>query len=1486
MTYHLAGYRLRSIGENSARMADLYLDFTAPVAEQKIPADSLLWLRNGGGKSSLLSLLYAILLPRKVDFMGRVAQRNLTDYIQTGDTAHTVAVWEPIADEPTTLTGGPEHVLITGVVYEWSGLRRPADGDPERLNADYYAFYAVPGVLDAATLPFSDADGPLRRGAYLDRLKQIAAGYAQATDFVTTAKLGQWGEHLLRRNLDPEVFRSQKQMNHVEGAVEDLFKFASAREFINFFLRLTVAPDEATTVSDRLSDIASLLAKKPAKIAEQEFSHAAVTGLERVHEGHADARRATDERDDAARAAEALAASFTATIGQAEEEKTSLGGEREILAPRLTAVNTEVSTAGDLLFLYQERAARMRLAEAEQAVADATNRVEETARAARAWRHTDPLAERARILVALDQVREQAAAEYASDIAPLRVAHDLHAARYRRHLLGLAEDRDAEAGRLSAAAAEAEKVAAGHDNIREEATAAVAQATGQASAAETSLSSLEEELRSAVDDGLLSDEAADPQATLDLLTEEEASAIAAREQVRARRAARPAEHQRLTGAIEEYAARHSDQDNQRGQIVAERDRLTARVSALSTEPRLRQLAEATVEETVDLWSNEEVLLRRLTDAIGATDAALIRHEAGRLDDERVLDAHARTGLLPTSLDADRVRSVLTRENVAAEPGWTFLRSILPADRLLAVLADPDGARLGCGVVVPTEAARTAQDALAVTDTHTTALVGVYTAAQASAIADRLGGTGEDLPTWSGLHPGLVDEDRAAGTAATLTTAKQTHDQQRQAMIAVREADRRLLDSLTTLLRDCPAEHLPHLNTQIDTLDDALAVTTAALEGVKADLARLAAEEEADSAEETRLGEHITALHATIERLAALVEKAAHAAAWRDALAAARATVQREGERARLAAEAATKAGREANALTVRAEAAASAAIEARTAAAAITYLDGEPAEVAPDPDATGDVLRSRHAEALHAYQVRVSTSVLAERERGLNENLAQIDRHIATIPTAEQDQARAYLATPQGGNQASRQAAITAAEIARSTAEADRGRAEGARDAADRALREVQSRRSDRPRRNLPEEPQTAEHAEDLAAEQDRLRAQFQETRTGLENRLRAIGNREEHLTAETNAFGAYVATLTSTLGAPVDAGTAQPYPGTSEQAAADMRRATGLLTAAERHVAEVGRRLTEAVSTVRQVASRYPTITTTARDRLLHDSEQALGANAEHLAHHLRLRAEMIDGELAEIARDQGIVASSLANLVSTTLDTIRKAERYSRLPDSLGAWGGKYMLKIGFEAPANEADLLTYVNRVIDRRIAEGVKPEGLPLLQEAVHEAVGPRGFTIKVLKPTQGLEPTREDITRLGKWSGGERLTVCVALYCTIAALRAVNQGRRARAGGVLILDNPIGRASHGPLVALQRDVAAAHGVQLIYTTGVKDPDAISHFPNVLVMENRPGRTHNRGYIIEVPLDENGERVAQGWLGGVRVSHTDRRRDRAHRGAPTA
>jgi hypothetical protein len=261
---------------------------------------------------------------------------------------------------------------------------------------------------------------------------------------------------------------------------------------------------------------------------------------------------------------------------------------------------------------------------------------------------------------------------------------------------------------------------------------------------------------------------------------------------------------------------------------------------------------------------------------------------------------------------------------------------------------------------------------------------------------------------------------------------------------------------------------------------------------------------------------------------------------------------------------------------------------------------------------------------------------------------------------------------------------------------------------------------------------------------------------------------------------------------------------------------------------------------------------------------DTTLPEHAATLATQFRIRIDQLDGQMAEIAKDQAIVSGQLATIVREHLDMIRRAERYSQLPETLGALGKKKLLTITFDKPA-DADLHAYVGRVVEKQIIQGVKPEGMDLLKAAIHESVGHRGFKVKVLKPADNIATTTEDISALAKWSGGEKLTVCVALYCTIAKLRAVNTGRKEKSGGMLVLDNPIGRASHGPLIQLQRKVAAAQGVQLLYATGVKDFDAVSLFPGVTRLDNRAGRTNSRRYIIEAPTDG---------VQGTRVTHLDR------------
>jgi hypothetical protein len=98
-------------------------------------------------------------------------------------------------------------------------------------------------------------------------------------------------------------------------------------------------------------------------------------------------------------------------------------------------------------------------------------------------------------------------------------------------------------------------------------------------------------------------------------------------------------------------------------------------------------------------------------------------------------------------------------------------------------------------------------------------------------------------------------------------------------------------------------------------------------------------------------------------------------------------------------------------------------------------------------------------------------------------------------------------------------------------------------------------------------------------------------------------------------------------------------------------------------------------------------------------------------------------------------------------------------------------------------------------------------------------------------------TRVPVSDMSVFSGGQRLTAAIALYWTMARLRATERGRpRNGNSGVLLLDNPLGAANAEYLLHIQLGVAQAHGVQLVYTTGINDLNALSKFGRVLPLRN--------------------------------------------------
>jgi hypothetical protein len=109
----------------------------------------------------------------------------------------------------------------------------------------------------------------------------------------------------------------------------------------------------------------------------------------------------------------------------------------------------------------------------------------------------------------------------------------------------------------------------------------------------------------------------------------------------------------------------------------------------------------------------------------------------------------------------------------------------------------------------------------------------------------------------------------------------------------------------------------------------------------------------------------------------------------------------------------------------------------------------------------------------------------------------------------------------------------------------------------------------------------------------------------------------------------------------------------------------------------------------------------------------------------------------------------------------------------------------------------------------------------------------------------------------KWSGGENLTASLVLFCVLARLRAEQRtgAKNGSAGGVVPLDNPVGKANYLPFLDLQRRVARASGVQLVFWTGIGDLGAVTTFPRIAAMHKRPSTTRAGRAYVQVDPDNS-------------------------------
>lgn len=288
----LSRLRFCNVGPDRARMDNLILKFRD---DEGWATHSTVWLRNGGGKTSILTLFFGLLRPDRREVFG--SKTALEDYVKIDTSGMVVAEWQLDPDPRSQTLDSPEHYL-TGVFYE---KRSSSSSNTERLRRLFFAARVLPEepclTLDGLPIYLQESGNLKCRTmtGFKQEWQAIGLRYPQA-EAQETEHQGDWKQILDAARIDSELFGYQLQMNRNEGGAAELFSFRETDEFIDFFLELVIDPSLGKRIASNLETFRTVLRQRSEVwLPERELICGVVEQLEPLL-GLTDRRREIDCR--------------------------------------------------------------------------------------------------------------------------------------------------------------------------------------------------------------------------------------------------------------------------------------------------------------------------------------------------------------------------------------------------------------------------------------------------------------------------------------------------------------------------------------------------------------------------------------------------------------------------------------------------------------------------------------------------------------------------------------------------------------------------------------------------------------------------------------------------------------------------------------------------------------------------------------------------------------------------------------------------------------------------------------------------------------------------------------------------------------------------------------------------------------------------------------------------------------------------------------
>jgi hypothetical protein len=1453
----LARLRLVSVGHANARFRDVVLDFRDAAGRA---TDSTIWLRNGGGKSSIVSLLFSLVRPGLRDFLGVKSdgkRRQLKDYVQSEDRAVIAAEWELDAEgsEGQGDRAGAPGVLLTGVFCEWrSG---GDDGSPRRL---YFSARPRPGV-PASTLEGLPLHGQtegrrvrLGQARFHEEWGQLRDRHPEV-EARATLNQREWADLLRRAGIDPEVYQYQLRMNQREGGADEIFRFPDHESFVDFLLELAFEPAQADEVSRNVGILRDKLRRR---VEEYLPELVLVKGLE---ERLAPVATVAEERAVVATAAEAIASELWHVAAHIERRLGELGEESVRAGLEVDAARAAAEKAAAEARAARGREAQLRLFAATElhgkAVADLEDvrgRRERADRESRSWSAAVPLRElRRHDAAARDAQREldRKVVEFAPLRADLGEAARVYAAALRHRIQELSEEEGRDV-------AEAESVRAGASELRAE-VAGHREERGRAEAEQEQLErrrTLRERARARLETSGALASGESGQAGGQRHTGAIASCQAKRAELEQQAAAVEEALERARAEIVRLGAKRAETAERARQEAERLSSAAATRSDLEHDARLLRVLEL---PTIDLDRMPDATIRRLDEQEGRLVDDLVRRKLERARDDRALRHLEARGLAPPGAEVEQVVEALRARLPAVWSGWEYLAQAVGS-----------GERRACAVAAPELAGGV--------------IVRGADLARAEEIA-REAGLAPELPVVIGTQANLVEAagrtrslgfvvgprggalyDRSAA-ATELARVRQRADEL-ASKIAAREEERAGLAELVGRLRAFRASYSAGY----------FAAAERRAVDIGRDLDRLA-----QSCEEVE--KSARALMVRRQELISALEEIADQSTWhRTSFAEIQAYVrdhEEDGPRVeqrlleladvirtesveiRRCQEAAEAADRRAGETEAQARQARERRGRLEQELGGVVYVEGSP----PPVRGSVDELRARYERLRLAYEQKVGADyhqhVLTEAQTGARRARGALDRALAP-DLEESDVARTLDELADTEQVEERQRAAHAQHLSvqglfgNQTQVVSR-RTEDVRKAEERCadLDVMPLEQDDRTVVGPSQAMLEAEAAEEDAVKSD-VRAREEATRAeAAEGRRREVDHLLEMLQREERQVVTASDRHADLLGPkrqpadafapPTDRDVAARIEGLDQRCAELARKGRQLDERRERAARDL-----RAFASSRDLEGLRSPVARRFVELQPKDLEELCGILAEELA----TRRENLEREVADLDKHRALLVTEALQVAEDGLRLLEQAARRSKLPDHLPGLGGGQFLRVSTSAPDDPGERRGRIGELVDEMAQEGEVPTGIELIQRAVRRLARP--IRVRVLFPDAGRSLETVEIPEMARFSGGEQLTCAILLYCTLAQLRARTHRGGRRPSSVLVLDNPIGRASRPRFLELQREVARAMGVQLVYTTGVNDFEALRVLPNIIRLRNDRIDRNTGHALVEAQIEGEAER----------------------------